>query len=421
MAPQAVISGLVLDGDGDPVQGASVGVLKSRWLNGKLQPDLVCRAITDDRGRYRFASLRAGSYFLVAEPVREGPGFVTKTFLDGVGRPQRQIEVNTYYKNSLSFTEATPIRLSAGQELTNFSITLARTGSRHASGQACRELLNISPRLLYLTGELNAGPRLSAPITINDDGSFLVEGIRPGRYVLEGPGVKRQRIDLTSGDVDGLVVECPPRVDLLITVHTEGGPTKPKCSIPRSLRLEPTERDMAETADAERTTENKFEAIVWPGMYQMAADGPSCFIKRLLVDGVTQSAHSFEIGNGAAASIDVLLSSAAASLDGQVSGVRDGLSEGSTLLLENELEPDRLIEQVADADGKFHWNSLQPGKYRLYAFEDFDRAEWGNPRLAELLAAKSLEFQIKEDEHRRVVVPLISVADLQQAWEKLEY
>jgi uncharacterized protein (DUF2141 family) len=421
MAPQAVISGLVLDEDGDPAPDAKVSLLKSRWTNGKQQPDLVRETVTDDRGRYRFSSLRAGSYSLVADPVREGPGMLTTMFLDEVGQPQRQIEVNTYYKNSLSFTEATPIRLSAGEELTNLSITLAKTESRHASGQACRELSNISPRLLYLIGELNAGSRLSAPVTINDDGSFLAEGVRPGRYVLEGPGVKRQRVDLTGGDVDGLIVECPTPVDLSIMLHTEGGPAKPKCSIPRSLLLEPKERDMAQTAEAEATFENKFKAVVWPGRYQIATAVPSCFVKRFLVDGVTQSANSFEIGNGTAASIDVLLSSAVASLDGQVSGVRDRLSEGSTLLLEKEREPDLSMEQVAGADGKFQWNSLEPGKYRLYAFEDFDREEWGNPRLAELLASKSLEFQIEEGEHRQVVVPLISVAEFQQAWEKLEY
>jgi hypothetical protein len=150
---------------------------------------------------------------------------------------------------------------------------------------------------------------------------------------------------------------------------------------------------MAQTAEAEATFENKFKAVVWPGRYQIATAVPSCFVKRFLVDGVTQSANSFEIGNGTAASIDVLLSSAVASLDGQVSGVRDRLSEGSTLLLEKEREPDLSMEQVAGADGKFQWNSLEPGKYRLYAFEDFDREEWGNPRLAELLPPKSLEFQ----------------------------
>ena len=88
------------------------------------------------------------------------------------------------------------------------------------------------------------------------------------------------------------------------------------------------------------------------------------------------------------------------------------------MLLENELEPDLSKDQVAGADGRFHWSSLEPGKYRLYAFEDFDREEWGNPRLAELLASKSLELEIKEGEHRQVVLPLISVAEFQQALEK---
>ena len=62
------------------------------------------------------------------------------------------------------------------------------------------------------------------------------------------------------------------------------------------------------------------------------------------------------------------------------------------------VEQDFSAEQAVGADGKFHFNLLNPGKYRLYAFEDFDREAWGNPQLAVLLASKSLEVEIKEGE-----------------------
>jgi len=220
-----------------------------------------------------------------------------------------------------------------------------------------------------------------------------------------------RRISNSGGDLDDLSLAYLTPVKVSIAID------EAKCSPPRNVRLEPGKDDIDpadEAVEAKATAADKFETVVWPGRYRIAvtADGPACFVKRLRVDGVAQSAHSFEIKNGTAASVDVALSSAPASIDGQAA------AGGSTLLLENELEPDLSKEQVAGAYGRFQWNSLEPGKYRLYAFEDFDSEEWGNPRLAELLASKSLEFQIKEGEHRHVLVPLISVAEFQQALEK---
>lgn len=235
--------------------------------------------------------------------------------------------------------------------------------------------------------------------------------LAPGRYLLKGPGVK-QELDLTSGDADGLSPAYLTPVKVSIAV--DGA----QCSPLQSVRLEPGKDDIDpadQAVEAKAAAANKFESVVWPGRFRIAvtAAGPACFIKRLLVDGVARSPHSFEIGNGTTSSIDVLLSSAVASIDGQVRGER------STLLLDNEVEPDLSKEQVADADGKFRWNSLEPGRYRLYAFEDFDREEWGNPALALLLAAKMVEIEVKESEHAHVVVPLISVADFAEALAKL--
>jgi hypothetical protein len=64
---------------------------------------------------------------------------------------------------------------------------------------------------------------------------------------------------------------------------------------------------------------------------------------------------------------------------------------------------------------------LRPGRYRLFAFEDFDPNAWGNPQMALLLASKSQEFEIKPDQHGHIAVPLISFKEFQDAVTKAEF
>ena len=235
MAPQAVISGLLVDKDGDPVQGSRISLLQPRWKSGQLDTESVQETAADDQGRYRFARLSAGTYFLLATPARgsEGPGPVATNFLDQNGQAFRQVEGSTYYQDSPSFQGATPIRLRAGQELSGLALTLSKTEARHVGGQVPAEVLNTTPRVLYISAEANQGLPLLTNVPIQNDGSFLAEGLFPGRYLLRGPFVKEE-IDLTRGDIDGLTIEPFDAVELWITLHLDGAPRSQMLSYPRS-------------------------------------------------------------------------------------------------------------------------------------------------------------------------------------------
>ena len=77
------------------------------------------------------------------------------------------------------------------------------------------------------------------------------------------------------------------------------------------------------------------------------------------------------------------------------------------------------IEAVA-AGGQFEAESLAPGKYRIFAFEDFDREDWDNKDLRTLLLPKSVAFELRDGESHPVTVPLIPSGEYQVALRKLE-
>src|SRR6476660_6447629 len=66
LVPHGVITGRVLDEDGEPVQGVQVNVLRYRFFRGKRQLVPSGGSGTDDLGDYRIFGLAPGKYYLSA-------------------------------------------------------------------------------------------------------------------------------------------------------------------------------------------------------------------------------------------------------------------------------------------------------------------------------------------------------------------
>lgn len=421
MVPQAVISGVLVDADADPVQGAQIELLKERWKEGKRTPAPVDETRTDDQGRYRFARLVAGTYFLRAVPAwaRTDAAPLRQQFLDQNRQPFRRVEGRTYYKDSISFRDATRIRVGVGQEISNLTLALRATEARHVSGQVAPEVLNTSPRVLYLFHEESGSPGVWSSIPIQNDRHFVADGLFPDHYVIQGPSVIRKEIDLTNGDIDDLALEAKEPIELQITVHVQDGNSHPPI---RSLALVDKTPGISESIRAmevEFVSENRFKSVVFAGRYEIgqSGDGAAYFIRGLTVDGEPQPRNSFEVTGGARKSIELFLSSNFPIVEGHVTGDRS-LEGEATLLLEDESDPESLPTKQSRTDGTFQYTLLHAGRYRLYAFEEFNRDAWGNPELAALFAAKSLALEVKEGQHLQVSLPLISAEEFEAAVRK---
>ena len=71
LTPQAVITGRVLDEDGEPVPWVSLQLLEYGYSRGKRQHQPAGFAMSNDLGEYRMFDLAPGRYFLTANPQVE--------------------------------------------------------------------------------------------------------------------------------------------------------------------------------------------------------------------------------------------------------------------------------------------------------------------------------------------------------------
>ncbi len=68
LTPQAVLSGRVVDEDGDPWTNATVNVFRSVWQRGGRRLQGFSGGECNDRGEFRVGMIPPGKYYLVAEP-----------------------------------------------------------------------------------------------------------------------------------------------------------------------------------------------------------------------------------------------------------------------------------------------------------------------------------------------------------------
>ena len=130
LAPQAVITGRVLDEDGDPVANANVQAMRFSRVRGRRQLMPSTGAMTNDLGEFRLHSLAPGDYYLSA---LYRPGMRWRAVQSGGSASAGYAPI--YYPNALNPSSAVPLHVSAGTVLPSVEIHLSRTAMVKVSGR----------------------------------------------------------------------------------------------------------------------------------------------------------------------------------------------------------------------------------------------------------------------------------------------
>jgi protocatechuate 3,4-dioxygenase beta subunit len=408
LTPQAVVSGRILDEDGDPVEGAQVFALLWTFRQNRRELAPVSSAAANDKGEYRLTGLPAGKYYLSASltnleiPAFPGPGKFEENY------------AATYYPGVADPSAAAQIEVGAGAEISGMGLRLLKSRVFRVSGKvapAKSTRVVLIPRD-FLTGAGAAGglSRLT-----DAEGKFELAGVFPGSYyVAAGPPsgmfrvLGRTPVEVTDRHVRDVAVTVFPPAEVRGSVRFEG---QEKCDLrPARVHLF-SPISIGNTLPAQLKDDGTFlfENVARERFSVVVAGAPGCYVKRILAGETDITAGTLDLTGGEGApAIEVLLSTKVASVAGTVVRPRPDGPPGTVYLLpegfpgDGSVNPFLRVSALVDQNGRFEFRNLRPGQYRLYAFDEVDAAEIWNPEFLKAHESKAKKIDLAEGERKTV-------------------
>ena len=446
----AVITGTILDPDGEPVQGVSVAALGRRTTVPfpQYRESGSAALPTDDRGTYRIFGLPAGDYLIAVQPSGRTIGFQggerVRKMAGGTAGDRTFALAHVYYPSVTDVTQAARVSVGAGEERTGIDVQLQYVPLATISG-AVRAGPDWNPAQVSLVRlEEGAGTVPTLGAIADADGRFTFAGVPPGQYRIitrvSRPGAP-PRIDASP---DGIMRVGPP-------VHLAGsldvavaGEDMTDLTVPLQPSLTMTGR-IEFDGDVPPVPLTDLQ-VAAPATFAMIASGqrfPALHVsgRTLRADGIEPGTYRFsarQVAGGktgvwrltslTAGGVDLLdapvdirqnVDGVVATITNRVttlSGlVRDAAGNGTGHVTVVAFAADRSAwffdsRRIAAAetgeDGRFVIHNLPPGDYRIAATTGLERNEWFDPAVLDRLAPDGVPLTITGTDAQTVALTI---------------
>jgi hypothetical protein len=181
MFRSAVVSGMVADVEGEPIEGIAMHAWQvvSRGGRQVAEPALdVLVGRTDDRGQYRIFALQPGAYYVVAT---EAPVATWRAAPEVADAPR------SYYPGVGTLEEGRTVQVDVALDASGVDMTFRTAATYRVSGEARTSTGVPLNRPVLLTGRPRVGMVTMPPLKASMRGpAFVFEHVLPGSYVLQG-------------------------------------------------------------------------------------------------------------------------------------------------------------------------------------------------------------------------------------------
>lgn len=370
MTPQAVISGHVLDENGDPVEHVEVSAVPSIRGSPESSLRIAARARTDERGQFRVIGA-AGKFLVVAMPQR---GLVNPFLED-----EASAFGETYYPGTGTKSQATVVTVAAGHETTGIDIRLTRKRTFTIGGTVTGMSANM-PAMIELFSRSIGSDRFNGSTGFGafPDGKFALHGLAPGSYrlvartddVLASKTLQSEFVDVTleNSDATNVALTLANGEPLSGVLEMEGVKATIVRLDPSSL---PGQTDRPKGGEVAPDGAFRFEDV-FPGEYRVSVVPlqENAYLKSVSLDGVELPNGTLKVSRGiGGAKLSVKVSLNGGQLKGRVlDGDGQPLTTSAFVAFAtaaDEIQWERL-KTVRSGDS-FTFNGVPPGKYRLLA------------------------------------------------------
>jgi len=416
----AIITGHVIDEFGEPLPDAMVSMQRYQNMGGQRRLLNAGRtAMTNDVGEFRLFAIPPGQYYLSAN--LRNPGMMGDN-------DDRSGYAATYFPGTTNIAEAQKVTVGLGQMISDMNMSLLPTHLSRITGTA------VDSQGRPMMGVVMAVPRgdsmmmmFGPPAQIKPDGSFVLGGVAPGRYLLQvrngfGDG-EAAYADLTvSGDdVNGIrLVSAKPSV---VTGRVLVDPAAAQALRPSALRLglQPVQFEMMMGGSPPGAVNDDltFEIKAQPGTFRISLFGqmPGWSIRSVRYRGndITDSGIEFR-PNEDVSELEVELTNKVTDVSGLVTNSKgEAVKDYSVVVFPQDRDkwtPNSRYMKTArpDQDGRFKVNGLPPGEYRVIAVDYLDQNEWNSPEFLDGIRSKATTFSVNEGESKSVDLRLTAAS-----------
>jgi uncharacterized protein (DUF2141 family) len=409
----AVITGVILDVDGQPAAGIAV----SAYI-----PAGTTVSPSDDRGVYRIYGLPEGEYVVSAQPQNRQRGFLgseVRTMSRGVVSDKGVVLSQVFHPGSSDVGRATRIAIGAGEERSGIDVQLQyvpiATVSGTASGGPGFEHLALT--MLRVDDVPGLEPVRSAHAAA--DGRFSFNGVTPGRYrvlassreasvsLLGGPppvpasALRVASLELTvdGEDIGNLALSLEPGLVISGRVAFEG--TRPAPALPAMRSYVPLQYSITSAGFPSPSlnidgSTFKVDGIV-PGAYRavmplqgIRAPIGAWWLKSLVMSGRDVLDAPLDLRQSVDDAV-VTFTDSASELTGTITDAKGNVAADQVIVVFSTdrstwfLNSRRVAGVRPDAQGRYTIRNLPPGEYRIAAAADLEQMEWFDPAVLERL------------------------------------
>jgi protocatechuate 3,4-dioxygenase beta subunit len=397
--PHGILTGRVLDEDGQPFAGAAMTVLRYRFdpAGRRRMLQTADRAFTDDLGRFRAWGLAPGRYYVKADYTRDRYSTATS----GPQAPDAPGEgyKPTYYPGVDDSQQAAAVEVASGLETAGIEFKLILSRMFRVRGRVLDTAGNERPRNVGVTLlPRDLGWRAFGEAhhtTVAADGSFDIGGVSPGAYRLEAHQYPEElhaseSIDIADRNATGLVLRLAPGFELSGLATVEGR-SDFHFSQYASVSLEAAGENRGGSSATINEDGTFTIGNVAPGRYRMRAwaePRAEVYLKsaRFGPDDVLDGELDLRHAPDPAARLELVFSPRPASLKGAVIDDDNKPVPGAVVvLLPDSAQRDQFERYglaTADQDGRYTITT-RPGEYQAVALEGFEFGEWLDPAVAE--------------------------------------